>query len=478
MKKINIDFKVEKNGKLVKVQSEESVPTKTSELENDSGFITQAPETAIDNQTITKNSTNELQTIGVKYNDNLITAEMIYNATHYIRYKDVGLYVDGVLTKTWEQLITDGDVTVANGWLKVANKNLAGDLVCDKVEGLINLRQGFVSCQTLTNIDVSKLDTSNVTNMVAMFRQCIKLTSLNLSNLNTSNVTEMTSMFFNCSALKTLNISNFNTNNVTDMGNMFGSCSSLTSLNVSNFNTSKVKDMSGMFRKCNELTSLDLLSFNTSNVTHMNFMFRECSGLTSLDLSNFNTTNVTSMTGMFYGCFSLTNLDISNFTFDKVTSYGGMFDSVTNNCEILVKSQTEKDWITSKFTNLTNVQIKGGEEITDLAGTTWQFKDTLDTSMITGTLSGVEASLNLAGDTREFKSITLHNNNTSPVKAMITDNSWEKTVTYTNSWSSSSTTATLPPKVTFNVYNKALYDNAQQWEEFIAFLKANATQEV
>ena len=32
MKRINIDFKVEKNGKLVKVQSEESVPTKTSEL--------------------------------------------------------------------------------------------------------------------------------------------------------------------------------------------------------------------------------------------------------------------------------------------------------------------------------------------------------------------------------------------------------------------------------------------------------------
>ena len=128
MKRINIDFKVEKNGKLVKVQSEESVPTKTSELENDSGFITQAPETAIDNQTITKNSTNELQTIGVKYNDNLITAEMIYNATHYIRYKEdeptpptptgeAGLYVDGVLSKSWAQLLSDGDVTITNGQL-------------------------------------------------------------------------------------------------------------------------------------------------------------------------------------------------------------------------------------------------------------------------------------------------------------------------------------------------------------------------
>ena len=64
---------------------------------------------------------------------------------------------------------------------------------------------------------------------------------------------------------------------------------------------------------------------------------------------------------MFFCCSSLTNLDISNFTFDKLTDYDSeeMFVDVPNNCEILVKSQTEKDWITSKFTNLTNVKIKG-----------------------------------------------------------------------------------------------------------------------
>ena len=46
------------------------------------------PEVDIDNETITKNTGNKLQTIGVKYNDNLITAEMLYNTTHFIRYKD------------------------------------------------------------------------------------------------------------------------------------------------------------------------------------------------------------------------------------------------------------------------------------------------------------------------------------------------------------------------------------------------------
>ena len=318
MKRINIDFKVEKNGKLVKVQSEESVPTKTSELENDSGFITQAPETVIDNQTITKNSSNELQTIGVKYNDNLITAEMIYNATHYIRYKEdeptpptptkeAGLYEYGVLSKSWSQLIADGDVTITNGALKVANKSLAGELVCDNVEGLTDLNQAFMECHSLNSIDTSKLDTSNVIRMDFAFSSCYALTNLDLSNFNISNVTDMT----------------------------------------------------GMFAACSRLHLVDLSSSDTPNVINISGMFSGCTYLDSLYLNNFNTSNVTDMSYMFYDCSSLVSLDIRNFTFDKVTSYDEMFTNVPNNCYILVKSQKEKDWITSKFTNLTNVKIIG-----------------------------------------------------------------------------------------------------------------------
>ena len=396
MKRINIDFKVEKNGKLVKVQSEESVPTKTSELENDSGFITQAPETAVDNQTITKTTDNKLQTIGVKYNDNLITAEMIYNTTHYIRYKEdeptpptptkeAGLYVNGVLTKSWAQLLSDEDIIVTDGALRVTNIDLADDLVCDNVEGLTSLNQAFISCRALTSIDASKLNTTNVTIMSNMFSDCSSLTSLDLSSFDTSNATEISGMFFSCSKLTSLDVSHFNTTKVTDMSDMFNSCSSLTSLDLSSFDTSKVRDMSRMFSDCARLTSLDLSSFNTTNVTETTGMFNNCSGLTSLNLSNFNTSNVTYtlnmfnncssltsldlssfntsnvtyMPNMFNNCSSLTSLDISNFTFDKVTNYTNMFTGVPNNCEILVKSQTEKDWITSKFTNLTNVKIKG-----------------------------------------------------------------------------------------------------------------------
>ena len=144
-------------------------------------------------------------------------------------------------------------------------------------------------------------------------------------------------MFAGCSSLTSLDLSSFNTSQVTDMRGLFDGCKNLTSLNVSNFNTSNVKHMDAMFRGCSRLTSLDLSNFNTSNVVSMSYrvkvfynsgswgqrpgsgydwdggMFMNCNSLTSLDLSNFNTSNVTCMCKLFCNCTHLTFLDLSNF---------------------------------------------------------------------------------------------------------------------------------------------------------------------
>ena len=58
-------------------------------------------------------------------------------------------------------------------------------------------------------------------------------------------------MFYGCSSLTSLDLSNFNTSNVIDMNNMFYGCSSLTSLDLSNFDTSNVLFMNYMFRGVN-----------------------------------------------------------------------------------------------------------------------------------------------------------------------------------------------------------------------------------
>ena len=181
----------------------------------------------------------------------------------------------------------------------------------------------FDGLDTITAIDFNNcVNTSNVTNMYAMFSDCPLLESLDLSSFNTAKVENMNAMFLNCSSLESLNVSSFNTANVTNMGSMFSDCSKLTSLNVSSFNTEKVTNMAYMFYDCKKLTSLDLSSFNTANVTDMKYMFDDCCLLNSLNVSSFNTSNVENMYAMFSGCSALSSLDLSSFDFNGVENRG------------------------------------------------------------------------------------------------------------------------------------------------------------
>lgn len=150
-----------------------------------------------------------------------------------------------------------------------------------------------------------------LTSMYGMFQSCSSLTSLNLSGFDTSQVTKMSNMFYNCSGITDIDLSSFDTSQVTSMSNMFNNCSSLTSLDLSGFDTSKATSMGGMFGGCSSLTSLNLSGFDTPQVTSISSMFNGCSFLTSLDLSGFDTSKVTNMNYMFNSCSSLRLLAIS-----------------------------------------------------------------------------------------------------------------------------------------------------------------------
>lgn len=208
--------------------------------------------------------------------------------------------------------------------------------------------------------ETSMLDTTNFTDMSYMFYYCSNLTSLNLSGFNTSNVKNMNNMFAYCQALTELDLSNFDTSNVTNMSRMFERLSynarKTTTLNLSNFDISNVKDISSMFADCSYITELDLSSFKTNKITMMSNMFKFCSKLTRIDMRNLDTSNVTYMDQMFFSCSALKYLDIRNFTFDKVTNFSNMFTSVPNDCLIIVKGQTEKDWVLARKSSFTNVK--------------------------------------------------------------------------------------------------------------------------
>ena len=206
----------------------------------------------------------------------------------------------------------------------------------------------FNGCTSLESLDLSNFNTSKVTNFSNMFRDCQKMKEINLSNFDTSSATTFANLFHNCSSLTTLDLSSFNTNKVTYMGSMFYNCSSLTSLDLSNFNTSNVINMGyGMFYNCKSLKELDLSNFDTKKVIDFSDMFNGCSSLENIELSRFDTTNATNMANMFYNCKSLKQLDLSSFNTSKVTNMSKMF---LQNNEINTIYVSEK-WNTSNVTS-------------------------------------------------------------------------------------------------------------------------------
>ena len=208
------------------------------------------------------------------------------------------------------------------------------------------------------------VDTSNVVYMgdynnteQGMFVNCSSLISLDLSSFDTRNVTNMKYMFEKCSALESIVFgNNFDTSKVTTMYWMFKECSSLSSLNLTNFNTSKVTNMNAMFQGLLKITNITLGEyFDTSKVTDMGSMFNECKILTSLDLSGFTLKENINLSYMFRMCNKLMYLDIRNCEFVNAnTTY--TFNYLSASCNIIVKSDTERDFLLGLKSSFANIQ--------------------------------------------------------------------------------------------------------------------------
>ena len=246
------------------------------------------------------------------------------------------------------------------------------DLSNVNTENVTTMRSMFWGCKSLTGLDLSSFDTRNVTNMYNMFGVSESLTNLDLSSFDTKSVTDMAFMFQYCKSLTSLDLSSFDTRNLTIMYGMFGGCESLTSLDLSSFDTRNVTDivgMNGLFEGCKSLTSLDLSSFDTRNVTTMRSMFSGCESLTSLDLSSFDTRNVTNMGSMFSSCKSLTSLDLSSFDTKNVTNMDRMFlfcNSMTrlNLSNFSINGNCQMDYMFYQCDNLKEIIMRGCDKKT------------------------------------------------------------------------------------------------------------------
>ncbi len=193
-------------------------------------------------------------------------------------------------------VVCDNEETSCIGYLQGTNGIKAN-------EDSSYLFNGF---KNVTNIEgLKNIDTSNVTNMTAMFMSMTNLQELDLSMWDVSQVKKIGTLIINDTNLKYLNICNWDLRNVTETGCWVCGSLNLGTLDMSN--SIFPKNSSSFFSTGSGLMSKKLILTNvdTSNVTNMNRMFGNMPNMQEIDLSDFDTANVTDMRDMFSGARSL-----------------------------------------------------------------------------------------------------------------------------------------------------------------------------
>ena len=242
----------------------------------------------------------------------------------------------------------------------------------------------FSGCHSLTTLDVSNFDTSNVTDMSYVF-YTNNLIELDLSDWDTHNVTNMNHILYSCQNLKTLNISNWNLNNVNNMGWFANQCNNLNEIIMNDSDYNSVNKIISELpittndSKCNfYIVGVDDISkvniregwdimnqykiaeYKFTNSTDIIPVFNEeytytyedvvegevttrtiysvslpteisFQGITQLiEVNYLETSNMISAYNLFYNCTNLTYVDLSSSDFSKIETIERMFTSCTN----------------------------------------------------------------------------------------------------------------------------------------------------
>lgn len=130
-----------------------------------------------------------------------------------------------------------------------------------KFDGVENFKFGkncndisyfFASCDSITNIDLSNWDVSNISWMGGIFFECNALTKFSFKNWKTLNVFAMTSVFKNCYSLeKITDADNLDMTTCTDITAMFCNCKNLKTIEgIEKWNTEKLNSIENTFGGC------------------------------------------------------------------------------------------------------------------------------------------------------------------------------------------------------------------------------------
>lgn len=312
-----------------------------------------------------------------KYNGSDKENIYIPNTDDFLKAGKIGdndkVYIDEGLIN---RIVNNGAVTIT--------VDSTGDPDKNKVYAKGSWDLALARSKKLKEVDLSHLDTSEITSAGWMLGDDTALTDANVANWSFNNNANLTGLFGGSTgdySLKSVDMSNMDLSKVSCLNQIFQNDKSLTSVDFRNTkfadkattawmfsgtDTSKIniqlsgaknipKDVFGTFKNAaktqkvdkidlsnaslssevtgsgllsglSDVKQIDVTNFDISHVTDMTNMFSGDTNLTKITgLSTWNVGNVTSMNSMVAGDTALTNLDLSNWKPLNVTNMAAMF---------------------------------------------------------------------------------------------------------------------------------------------------------
>lgn len=220
---------------------------------------------------------------------------------------DAGTQTVYALTPTRYQ--TNSFQTIGSSTQSITNNEIS-HLQVPSITGFTTLNNFANGCYRLTGLDVSKWDTSKVTNMRFAFagafynQEVAKSVELDTTYWDTSNVLNMNYTFGVCAYLTSLKTDYWDLSKCGQMQYTFYNCVNLSELNPANWYPDLVETFACCFANCSSLTKLNLANWAPTPQSSV-YMFYGCSNLLTLRLDKWNNADNTNVSYMFTGCTSL-----------------------------------------------------------------------------------------------------------------------------------------------------------------------------
>ena len=219
------------------------------------------------------------------------------------------------------------------------------------VSGITDMSKLFSGTYRKTNKyngDISKWDTSNVTNMRYMFNFA-ELFNQSIGDWDVSKVTDMCYMFYEAHNFNQP-IGDWDVSSVTDMTRMFDNAYKFNK-DISKWDVSGVTNMSCMFFYAYDFNQ-SIGSWDVSSVTNMQGMFYHAEEFNQ-PIGGWNVSNVTTMREMFCYAYKF-NQPIGKWNVSSVIDMSEMFYEASD------FNQYIGDWNVSSVTNIISNVINMG----------------------------------------------------------------------------------------------------------------------